>query len=437
MNVRRAIRPGGLLLLLCWGIAGAHAQELETSLSVGSATGLSGSLRSIEIEAATTSDADVTAWSFSLCHDDTVAVPCSGEWARDDAVECALWIDEDGARGYQIFDGTAPPTLGSEHPTTLVTVDYELAGQLGDSGSLWLCNSVDVPTVINSLEVDGDDVGPATNDGTITIDAVDPVFFFRAHSDNMTVVRDDPDSVFLVEIEIEEHADSPAGPNPTYAFSMGLRHTADLLEVLDVVPAGGLGELHDGDGPDFFSSELFDDGWTLGTIYSLTATVVTLEFTEPTIVAEIDYRLAPDATIPEAAELLLTRLEWDGAFTDPPIDNVVVISSGGSSETAETPPIDLTIELVGTPFRRGDCNEDGEVGLVDALLLLQALYLDGSIGGCDKACDSNDDGFLGITDPVALLMHLFSGGTPPPAPYDACGEDPTDDGLDCEAYDAC
>ena len=45
--------------------------------------------------------------------------------------------------------------------------------------------------------------------------------------------------------------------------------------------------------------------------------------------------------------------------------------------------------------------------------------------------DANDDAGTDISDPVYLLMYLFSNGSAPPAPFPACGSDPTTDGQDC------
>jgi hypothetical protein len=51
---------------------------------------------------------------------------------------------------------------------------------------------------------------------------------------------------------------------------------------------------------------------------------------------------------------------------------------------------------------------------------------------CLDAADGNDDGALGLTDAIYVLSHLFLGGPAPPPPFPAPGADPTPDGLDCE-----
>ena len=52
-------------------------------------------------------------------------------------------------------------------------------------------------------------------------------------------------------------------------------------------------------------------------------------------------------------------------------------------------------------------------------------------------CDS--DGEISLSDAVFNLNYLFLGGSPPPAPFDACGPAPAGpaDELGCDSIDAC
>lgn len=93
------------------------------------------------------------------------------------------------------------------------------------------------------------------------------------------------------------------------------------------------------------------------------------------------------------------------------------------------------VEIHGDPplFSRGDCNQDGQFNIADAVFLLTQLF-----GGapsalqCDDACDGNDDENLNIADPVAYLGALFTIGSQPlPPPYPDCGGDPGGDTLSC------
>ena len=88
---------------------------------------------------------------------------------------------------------------------------------------------------------------------------------------------------------------------------------------------------------------------------------------------------------------------------------------------------------VASAFTRGDADFAGGVNITDAIAILNHLFLGGSPVRCADAGDSTDDGVLDITDAVYLLRHLFLGETPPPRPYPAPGNDPTEDGLRCPA----
>lgn len=83
-------------------------------------------------------------------------------------------------------------------------------------------------------------------------------------------------------------------------------------------------------------------------------------------------------------------------------------------------------------FLRGDANQDGKHDLSDAILILSYLFTEGK-ADCLDALDVNDDGANQLSDPIYLLTYLFTEGPPPPAPFLACGEDPTPDGLGCTA----
>ena len=93
----------------------------------------------------------------------------------------------------------------------------------------------------------------------------------------------------------------------------------------------------------------------------------------------------------------------------------------------------------GARMQRGDCNNGAGVDISDAIFALQFLFLGGEPPVCSDACDANDDGEVDITDAIATLSSIFlgAGELPPPGASD-CGEDPTEDTLECErSTDAC
>jgi hypothetical protein len=84
-------------------------------------------------------------------------------------------------------------------------------------------------------------------------------------------------------------------------------------------------------------------------------------------------------------------------------------------------------------FIRGDCNDDGNVDLGDAVCVLNWLFRGGPTPDCIAATNTDGVGPVGLTDPIYLLNHLFRGGPAPVAPYPGCGIGtlPEDEGT-CE-----
>jgi len=80
---------------------------------------------------------------------------------------------------------------------------------------------------------------------------------------------------------------------------------------------------------------------------------------------------------------------------------------------------------------------DNEIGLADAIAVLDILLAGERQVVCMDAADANDDGRVNLSDAVILLNHLYGGGSGPANPYPECGYDLTQDELECESYEAC
>ena len=64
--------------------------------------------------------------------------------------------------------------------------------------------------------------------------------------------------------------------------------------------------------------------------------------------------------------------------------------------------------------------------------------MDAKQGELSPLPDLDDDGIIGLTDAVLLLSFLFQGGAPPAVPFAACGVDPTAaHGLHCARHEPC
>jgi len=111
--------------------------------------------------------------------------------------------------------------------------------------------------------------------------------------------------------------------------------------------------------------------------------------------------------------------------------------------TVTTSSCTLTVGTATPEFVRGDTNASGEPPDIADVInsLFYAFDIPGGISPCDDASDVNDDGLHpDIADVIYLLGYLFpgkSGSLPPPAPFPACGPDPTPDGLDCASFPPC
>ena len=92
-----------------------------------------------------------------------------------------------------------------------------------------------------------------------------------------------------------------------------------------------------------------------------------------------------------------------------------------------------------TVFRRGDTDDNGTVGLTDAVGILNFLFTGGAEPTCLESADADDNGAVQLTDAVRILTFLFAGGAalPPPGP-EPCGADPEGaPQLGCESYTNC
>jgi len=94
-------------------------------------------------------------------------------------------------------------------------------------------------------------------------------------------------------------------------------------------------------------------------------------------------------------------------------------------------------------FARGDINVDGRRNIADVVCLLGNFFnaqdemYRALVARCPDAADANDDGNLNISDAIRILGYLFALTGPLPAPFDACGVDPTSDDLDCRNFPPC
>ena len=100
-----------------------------------------------------------------------------------------------------------------------------------------------------------------------------------------------------------------------------------------------------------------------------------------------------------------------------------------------SPPLAIVAEF--ETFQRSDANADGDVNIGDGISILSFLFADGRRPTCMKSADVNDSGAVNLADASFLFESLFGRGPMPPAPFRACGVDPTADELSCKSYEPC
>ena len=108
----------------------------------------------------------------------------------------------------------------------------------------------------------------------------------------------------------------------------------------------------------------------------------------------------------------------DGQFSFP---NGVAVDRADRVVVADTYNDRLQVFAFEKRFLRGECNDDGEVDLSDAVCTLNWLFSDVVTPRCIAALNSNGDADVDVSDPVTLLNFLFDGGPSPASPFPDCG----------------
>ena len=131
-------------------------------------------------------------------------------------------------------------------------------------------------------------------------------------------------------------------------------------------------------------------------------------------------------------ESKLFQATWHPDCNGNMIDDLEEIAVGDSDDVNAN---DIPDECEPKPiaaFFRGDSNADGKVNLADGVSTLSFLFDGNQALPCHDAADTDDSGKIDIADAIWTFNWLFAGGAAPAPPGPtACGEDPTDVGLDC------
>ena len=224
-------------------------------------------------------------------------------------------------------------------------------------------------------------------------------------------------------------------PNGAQGWSLSVAHEGAKLKLQNpTIDGTDAAALFDGG---FKKTESIDpaknggkSGWVSGVVLSFTLPI-TLDPAKNQTVAKANYMLTGAAGDLPTTILFTNGLRGKGE----PIDNVITVNS-----SSVTPSNLISLEVrcgVGPPpgakFVRGNANDDNKVNLADPIWIISELVRQGPKTLCQDAADANDDGLLDLSDAMYLITWQFMAGPPPSSPYPACGEDATQDTLNCPA----
>jgi len=210
------------------------------------------------------------------------------------------------------------------------------------------------------------------------------------------------------------------------AFSFGLSHDPEVAEVESV--AQGC-DLEAAGGADYFNADLSPAACSDGRTGTTLAAIMSLDQPPRTLPSGLSHQVAELEFLEKRSGE--TTLSLVNCLGDPPVDLIVTGSQGSIEPDVRGGFLRFRHRL----FVRGDVDADGKVNISDVVKLLYYLFGEEDVL-CLAACDvdGRDEEVL-INDPVYLLLYLFAGGSRPPEPFSACGED--SGLLICGAFPSC
>ena len=350
-------------------------------------------------------------------------------------------------------------TISMQHSMTTVPVEG-IGNQIGQAiftqgplGDFYLAQ-IPAGNLQTSPGVDAGDpdssapfLGGTRSDGGLDTGTPDIGFHYSTRSEFSTVNLEVDDAAIFFEpgtglidsdvisLYLQETIAEGNSPTSWRGISLRLLQESGSLQIATVDVADDLLTAL-GSPPEYFEALICDDVVTVGLIASLSDPNLTFTISPTTEIFQLG--LVAGSNLATSTEIIETQwIPQDGPGCGGLLDVTNVVSdAGGNITPIQRRPLSLT--LVPRPlFIRGDANTDGQTDLGDAVALLSFLFNGLGQLGCHDAADVNDDGQIDVADPIALLAALFTAGSPPPAPGQSCGPDPTADLLRCESYEVC
>ncbi len=233
-----------------------------------------------------------------------------------------------------------------------------------------------------------------------------------------------------------------AGGQLVQGYSAGASNDPARLTPTALNQSAILADLNGGDGADFFTVNLFPDGWNVGVVNALLGGQ-DVTITGATEFMTIDYDVlgGNDPALVGDMDGAQSLINFNDGVGMPPVENVVVVAGNGLSVSFTDGFLQLNPVIV-TQFNRGDCNDDGLVNIADGIFLIQEALAPMTPNplACTFACDADDDDAITINDPIFIFNYRFLDGPAPAAPFGSCGVDNAPDDQtpdDCTAFNSC
>ena len=230
------------------------------------------------------------------------------------------------------------------------------------------------------------------------------------YSETLAFRVDPPESGEVVTVNMYSEEAAVEG------WSFTLCHDADSADVIEIQTSPEIGQLVDGEPPEFVLNEIqevdpfvvVEQRVVLGT---LDAPLALGPFPDGLSLLDIRYDVHSD-----------TALKFCDHVGSISFDNFVTIED--IHYTPRTREGGMLVQgALSSEFIRGDSDLSGKINLTDAVFVLRSLFLGGGPLPCLDAADSNDVGRVDISDPIHALRYLFLGGPPPPPPFPDPGVD--------------
>lgn len=389
----------------------------------------------------------VYSWSYGICHDEVLLNPLSAELGADsilidggtppDFLQINVIRNGDenpgSTPGVNIglvisFLGMNPLTPGNDYE--ILEVEYEL----GDAGlaQVSYCETTDGAVSPVSVQLHTGSVGPTiptTTDGEVLVLEAPALYTLRVTDAIGGIGSEQAVNVLL---DIDPSALRVAG------WSFGVCHDDSRVDVVSAAAGETTLALNGGAGPDFEQINVVMNGdEPFGTDPGVSISLLISFLGMNPLPAGTDYDILDIVYLlegPAGTAAIATCNDVQGSSGT--VDSVVT-GEGGTLQTPFRVGGSITMFEVVITFERGDCSADGTVDIADVVQLADYLFTSGASPTCLDACDADDDGILDIVDPIYLVNALTALGAPVPAPSGGCGDDPTDDGLECVEFGAC